>query len=114
MLPELGGVLTAPPDPAEAGWLATGPAPGDVGPAVVTGHVTYRGPAVFARLGELAPGDAVQVVKADGTPVAFVVTAVASYPKTEFPTAAVYGPTPDPQLRLVTCGDDVVVYASPA
>ena len=124
LLPELGGALTAPPDPAQAGWLATGPAPGDVGPAVVTGHVTYQGPAVFARLGELAPGDQVQVVKADGTTAAFVVTAVASYPKAEFPTAAVYGPTPDPQLRLVTCGgdldpsahsyaDNVVVYASP-
>ena len=39
-----------------------------------------------------------------------------------FPDAAVYGPTPDPQLRLITCGgdfdrsrrsyyDNVVVYA---
>jgi hypothetical protein len=107
ILPELGGALAAPADPAAAGWLATGPAPGDVGPAVVTGHVTYRGPAVFARLAELAPGDRVQVVRADGTTETFVVTAVGSYPKTAFPTAAVYGPTPDPQLRLVTCGGDL-------
>jgi sortase (surface protein transpeptidase) len=125
LLPELGGALTAPADPTQAGWLATGPAPGDVGPAVVTGHVTYRGPAVFARLAELAPGDEVQVVRADGTTAAFVVTAVGSYPKAAFPTAAVYGPTPDAQLRLVTCGgdldatahsyaDNVVVFAAPA
>jgi hypothetical protein len=117
------GALAAPGDPTTAGWLATGPAPGDVGPAVVTGHVSYRGPAVFTRLAELAPGDAVLVVRADGTTAAFVVTAVATYPKTAFPTAAVYGPTPDAQLRLVTCGgeldpgahsyaDDVVVYAT--
>jgi hypothetical protein len=47
---------------------------------------------------------------------------VASYAKASFPTAEVYGPTPDAQLRLITCGgaldarrhtyaDDVVVYA---
>jgi hypothetical protein len=119
------GALAAPGDPAVAGWLATGPAPGEVGPAVVTGHVRYRGPAVFARLAELAPGDLVRLLRADGTTAVFVVTAVATYPKAAFPTAAVYGPTPDPQLRLVTCGgdldpaahsyaDDVVVYARSA
>ena len=26
-----------------------------------------------------------------------------SYPKDQFPTAAVYGPTPVPELRLITC-----------
>jgi sortase (surface protein transpeptidase) len=122
LLPDLGGALTAPVDPARAGWLASGPAPGDVGPAVVTGHVTYRGPAVFARLAELVPGDEVRVDRGDGVAVRFVVTRVARYPKTAFPTAEVYGPTPDPQLRLITCGgeldptqhsyaDNVVVYA---
>src|SRR4051812_616781 len=39
LLPELGGALSAPADPGRAGWLATGPAPGELGPAVVTGHV---------------------------------------------------------------------------
>jgi len=34
----------------------------------------------------------------------FRVTTVRSYPKAKFPTNAVYGPTPDAQLRLVTCG----------
>jgi hypothetical protein len=32
------------------------------------------------------------------------VTAVRTFPKSRFPTAAVYGPTPDAELRLVTCG----------
>ena len=26
------------------------------------------------------------------------------YPKARFPAAAVYGPVPDAQLRLITCG----------
>ena len=33
-----------------------------------------------------------------------VVTAVEQYPKDAFPTEEVYGPTPTPELRLITCG----------
>ena len=36
--------------------------------------------------------------------VRFTVTAVDHYPKAVFPTGAVYGPTPDAELRLITCG----------
>ncbi|MDP9302495.1 MAG: hypothetical protein M3P43_16625, partial [Actinomycetota bacterium] len=52
----------------------------------------------------------------------FVVTGVAEYPKSAFPTEAVYGSTSRPTLRLITCGgrfdfstghyvDNVVVFA---
>lgn len=120
------GALAVPADGATAGWFARGPAPGAHGPAVLTGHVDGGGaPAVFARLGELRPGDTVLVDRADGTTASFVVTRVARHPKGAFPTAAVYGPTPGPELRLVTCGgtfdrsarsylDNVVVWARAA
>ena len=43
-----------------AGWYRPGPAPGDAGPAVLTGHVdSAAGPAVFFRLRDVAVGDAV-------------------------------------------------------
>jgi hypothetical protein len=53
------------------------------------------------------------------------VTGVQSYLKTRFPTQAVYGPTPDAELRLITCGglfdsasshylSNIVVYATEA
>jgi hypothetical protein len=101
------GALEAPADFATAGWYAGGPAPGDVGPAVLAGHVdSSRGPAVFFRLRELTPGDAVLVDRADGSTATFAVTRVERHPKDAFPTAAVYGPTADAQLRLVTCGGD--------
>jgi hypothetical protein len=32
------------------------------------------------------------------------VTAVHTYLKSHFPTEAVYGPEPDAELRLITCG----------
>ena len=101
------GVLVPPADFARAGWFAGGAVPGDVGPAVIAGHVdSADGPAVFARLRDLVPGDEVLVDRADGMTVRFAVTGVGRYPKDDFPTEAVYGPTPRAELRLVTCGGD--------
>jgi hypothetical protein len=116
------GALTPPTDYATAGWYADGTAPGDVGPAVIAGHVDSRtGPAVFFRLRDLRPGDRVEVARG-GRWLGFQVVATGRYPKNRFPAAQVYGPTPDAQLRLITCGgdfdrgrgsyvDNVVVYA---
>ncbi|MBV9921046.1 MAG: class F sortase, partial [Pseudonocardia sp.] len=45
------GELAAPDDPSRAGWYAAGVVPGDLGPAVIGGHVDSRsGPGVFFRL----------------------------------------------------------------
>jgi Sortase domain len=99
------GELAAPDDPSRAGWYAAGVVPGDAGPAVVGGHVDSRaGPGVFFGLRGLRPGDEIEITRSDGRAVRFAVTAVAAFPKAEFPTAAVYGPAPGPELRLVTCG----------
>lgn len=99
------GELLAPADPGRAGWYAAGVVPGDVGPAVIGGHVdSRRGPGVFYGLRTLRPGDAVTVALSDGRRVGFAVTAVHDVPKERFPTAAVYAPTPRPELRLITCG----------
>lgn len=116
------GELQPPATNERAGWYAAGTAPGDVGPAVLAGHVdSKRGPAVFYRLRELTAGDRIEVTRG-GRTVTFTVTATAWYPKRAFPTDEVYGPTPDRQLRLITCGgvfdrtlrsyrDNLVVYA---
>ncbi len=118
------GALQAPGDPSVAGWYAGGVAPGEAGPAVLAGHVdSAHGPAVFARLRELTAGDEVLVDRSDGAVARFTVTRVERHPKDAFPTDAVYGPTADAQLRLVTCGgdfdraarsyeDNVVVFAT--
>lgn len=101
------GVLVPPADFAQAGWYEGGPAPGDVGPAVIAGHVDSRsGPAVFFRLDELVVGDEVLVERTDGTTVRFTVSGSERYPKDAFPTEDVYGPTPRAELRLITCGGE--------
>lgn len=117
------GELEAPEDFADVGWYAGGPIPGEPGPAVIAAHVDSRnGPAPFFRLKELQRGDTVRVGRSDGTTVTFAVTGVERYPKAQFPTQRVHGPTPDRALRLITCGgafdrakrsyrDNIVVYA---
>jgi Sortase domain len=116
------GALRAPVDYARAGWYSDGTVPGDIGPAVIAGHVdSHQGPAVFFRLYQLQPDDLIQVQRGERW-VIFRVVSTARYPKDRFPTAEVYGPTPDAELRLITCGgvfnrtrrsyvDNVVVYA---
>jgi hypothetical protein len=99
------GTLQVPQSTAVAGWYTGSPRPGAVGSAVIAGHIDSRtGPGVFFRLSSLRPGDRVYVRRADGTLAVFLVTAVRQFPKDSFPTSAVYGPTPDPEVRLITCG----------
>lgn len=108
---------------APAGWYRESPTPGQLGPAVILGHVTVGkyGDGVFVRLAELKPGARVTVRRADGTDAAFTVYAVRTVAKDRFPTGDVYGDTTRPELRLITCGgprtgsgyrDNVVVFAS--
>ena len=99
------GALAVPPSTVVAGWYTGSPRPGAIGPAVIAGHIdSHTGPGVFFGLSRLRPGDHVYVRRADGTLAVFRVTAVRSYAKDRFPTLAVYGPTPDAELRLITCG----------
>ncbi len=117
------GALVPPRRYDVAGVFTQGPVPGDPGPAVIAGHVdSQSGPGVFYRLEELTVGASISVSLSDGQRMDFRVVDVARYPKTDFPTFEVYGPTPGAQLRLITCGgtfdhsrqsylDDIVVFA---
>src|SRR5581483_7387118 len=117
------GALQVPASTSVAGWYTGSSRPGAIGPAVIAGHIdSYTGPGVFYRLDELRPGDRVYIGRTDGTLAVFRVTSVRTYAKAGFPTQAVYGPAPDAELRLITCGgvfdasrgsylSNVVVYA---
>ena len=119
-----GGALQVPSMTSVAGWYTGSPRPGAIGSAIIVGHIdSLTGPAVFYRLSELRRGDDAYVKRADGTTVEFRVTSVQTYLKDDFPTQTVYGPTPDAELRLITCGgafdpatghylSNIVVYAT--
>ncbi|TQK19983.1 sortase (surface protein transpeptidase) [Microbacterium sp. SLBN-154] len=117
------GSMQVPTDFDEVGWFTGGGRPGGTGPVVIAGHVdSPTGPAVFVRLRDVQVGDLVEVVDTAGTAHAYVVTETMDYPKSAFPTAAVFGAVVTDELRLITCGgvfdqnagsyvDNRVVYA---
>ncbi|MEV5829300.1 class F sortase [Spirillospora sp. NPDC052242] len=119
------GTLAAPKGYDVAGWNVAGPEPGERGTAVIAGHVDSRtGPAVFYRLRDLRPGDAVEVDRKDGSTARFEVTRLERHSKSGVPDS-VYEPAPGPEVRLITCGgafdrdrggyrDNIIVYAAAA
>lgn len=108
--------------PSGTTYTSLGPRPRQLGPAVIFGHIdSYTGPGVFFRLRSLLPGDDI-MVQAGPRLLRFEVWKLAAYPKDHFATAQVFGPTPVPELCLITCGgpfdtsighyeDNVVVFA---
>lgn len=108
----------------EAAWYRYSVTPGQIGTAVIEGHVdSYRGPAVFFRLGALKPGNRIDVTLADGITAVFRVTGVREYSKAKFPAGTIYGASHYAALRVITCGGDfdpvtrhylssIVVFAS--
>jgi Sortase domain len=119
-----GGAMQVPSSTTVAGWYTGSPRPGAVGSSIIVGHIdSVTGPGVFYRLSDLRSGDDVFVKRADGTTAEFRVTLIQTYLKDHFPTQTVYGPTPDAELRLITCGgafdaatrhylSNIVVYAT--
>lgn len=99
--------MEVPEDFSLAGWYVHAPRPGEVGPAVIAGHVSSSaGPGVFHKLAELSPGDRVRVTRADGRRVSFIVDRVEQHPKGQLAEAGVYDDTGGPELRLITCGGE--------
>ncbi|HLQ81933.1 MAG TPA: class F sortase [Bacillota bacterium] len=89
----------------EAGWYIESPAPGQIGPVVIVGHIDAPGgPAVFYRLADLRPGQSVHLTCDDGRKVTYRAERIQLFPKEEFPTHLVYGDLDYPGIRLITCG----------
>lgn len=111
-------------EPLQAGWYRNSPTPGEVGPAVILGHIDgHHQKGIFWRLHEVKAGDAVRIGRQDGATLTFTVYKVDQVAKKSFPTKAVYGNTGRPELRLITCGgafdaqahnylDNILVYAA--
>lgn len=98
------GAMQVPPSGFPAGWYTGAPTPGEMGPAIIAGHVDMKGPGVFYALHKLRPGDQVTVTRKDGSRPVFRVTRLQQFPKAQFPTEAVYGNIDHAGLRLITCG----------
>jgi len=99
------GQVMVPTTTRSAGWYIDGPSPGQVGSAVILGHVdSYKGIGVFFNLKSLKAGDKITVRAANGVVTHFKVTKVVQYSKSNFPDRLVYGSHGTRALQLVTCG----------
>ena len=117
------GSLEVPPGGFPAGWYTGAPTPGELGPAIIAGHVDWAGkPGVFFDLRDLSSGDVIAITRADGSTARFRVARIERFAKDAFPTDAVYGDLDHAGLRLITCGgafdrqarsyrDNLVVFA---
>jgi sortase (surface protein transpeptidase) len=100
------GTLEVPTRTDIAGWYKHAPTPGEVGPAIIAGHLnnytTWDG--VFSKLSHLNPGQVIEIGRADGRTVQFKIDQVEQVSQQAFPTEVVYGDINYPGLRLITCG----------
>ncbi|MFI7338393.1 class F sortase [Streptomyces sp. NPDC050085] len=104
-----GGAIDPPPydQSGVVGWYGGGVQPGERGTSLFVGHVdTETRPAVFYHLSEAKPGDAVRVVRDDGSVVTFTVDDVQVFARDAFDPHKAYGPhrSDRAELRLITCG----------
>ncbi|PZN03144.1 MAG: class F sortase [Bacillota bacterium] len=99
----LAGWYSPKPQPGQA----PAPRPGEVGPAVIAGHVDGRSrPDVFYRLKELTKGAKIIIVDKKGKIYEFAVERKRRTPKTELPVEEIWSATKEPTLRLITCGGE--------
>lgn len=88
----------------EVGWYKYAPTPGELGPAIILGHVdSFEGPAVFWPLQNLEVGDEILVDREDGSIATFRVTELEDHAQSGFPTEKVYSDLDYAGLRLITC-----------
>ncbi len=99
------GTVEVPDNYSEVGWYKYGPTPGELGPAVILGHVdSFKGPAVFYDLRKVDIGDQIFIDRSDGTSAIFTVTEIETAAEENFPTNRVYDSTINyAGLRLITC-----------
>ena len=97
------GRMGVPSQASNVAWFKLGAAPGDVGNAVIAGHLDWtNGPAVFWYLGRVHRGDAITVVRADGSTAKFVTDSSATVPYNES-TDSLFTIDGPPSLTLITC-----------
>ncbi len=97
------GNLPAPSALKDVAWYAGGPAPGEPGGAIISGHLGVRpGQAVFWDLDMIRRGDSIVVILGDGTRVTFIVDGARTYARTA-KVPKLFSSDGSPELWLITC-----------
>ncbi|MET3983975.1 sortase [Streptomyces sp. PvR034] len=102
------GVPDAATEADAPGWWAAGATPGEQGVSVLVAHFdTKYGPALMKDVKKIKLGDLIEVPREDGKTAKFKIREIEDVNKKDFPTDKVYGDTPRPELRLLTCGGEI-------
>jgi len=100
------GDVQVPDDVGTVGWYRFGPVPGATGSAVLVGHVDdhLQGVGVLARIGDLNPGDRIEIVDDNGGARTFAVVSREQWAKDGTPMARLFDRGGQARLVLMTCG----------
>lgn len=99
------GEMDTPLRLADVGLYKYGTMPGQVGSAVIDGHVDngLSLPAVFYNLKKVQKGDDVYITNPDGTQLHFAVTSIDDYELATAPVEQIFHDTSGRLLKLITC-----------
>ena len=99
------GAMQNPSGPFVVAWYGQTERVGVPGNAVFAGHVDYAdvGPAVFARIGELATGDAIEVATNVGGQLAYAVEWSEVYAAEDAPVEEILRQSDVDEITLITC-----------
>lgn len=111
--PIVDGLMTDPTGPWVVAWYGATSRLGIPGNVVLSGHVDFAGvgPAVFARVGELEPGDRIEVTGDNVFLYQYDVEWSTLYEARTAPVEQIVGATENESLTLITCGGDFNVAA---
>lgn len=99
------GNMASPASYNDVGWYKHGTVPGDIGSAVLNGHLDngLGLDGAFKHLEDISVGDVVFVSMKSGARLHFVVVEKHSYPYMEVPTEELFSRADASRLNLVTC-----------
>jgi LPXTG-site transpeptidase (sortase) family protein len=99
------GAMGIPTRPARAAWFKFGARPGEIGSAVISGHVNWYNGAysIFANLNKLKTGDKIMIRDDSGAVISFVVRRSVFYAANQDATDIFNANDGLVHLNLITC-----------
>lgn len=99
------GSMRAPDNFTDVSWYEYGTVPGNIGSAVIAGHVDngLGLDGVFKHLSELRINDELYLLTAGGTMLHFKVSDIETYPYQSVPTETLFAQNDAARLNLITC-----------
>lgn len=99
------GSMDVPKIATNTAWYQAGPRPGEMGSAVIDGHVDQKdgSKAVFADLSKLKSGDKITITDEQGTDILFIVQTKKTYSASADATDIFTSKDGKAHLNLITC-----------